>query len=92
MLIQELSDDCLEQVSGGLDGSRSGHWVGASVISPTGLNSFSRGAGGFNRSSQFIIPFGEDIPVDMNRKTTKYIMAFYNEQEAWVELSGLDLF
>lgn len=90
-VMEKINDDQLEQVAGGLYGGSSGHWVPATVTAPAGLFSYSREAGNFIRSGQFIIPFGEDIPVDMNRKAKNYAVAFYNEIEAWIDLSGVEL-
>ena len=88
--IERISDDKLDQVSGGLDGSSSGHWMAATVKSPAGMSSYSRNAGGFTRDGRVIIPFGEDITADMNRTSGKYVVVFYDDREVWVEKSGLE--
>ena len=75
LLMEKINDDQLEQVAGGLYGGSSGHWVPATVTAPAGLFSYSREAG----------------PVDMNRKAKNYAVAFYNEIEAWIDLSGVEL-
>lgn len=86
-----MSDEELNQVSGGNYGGSSGQWTSAMVKAKGGLCSYSRSGGGFVRSGQFAIPEGEYITVDLGRRSGNYIVAFYNDQEAWVDYTGLKL-
>lgn len=88
--IEKISDENLDQVNGGLDGSSSGHWMAATVKSPAGLPGYFRKSGGFVRDGKMLIPFGEDVTADMNRTSGKYVVVFYDDREAWVEKSGLE--
>jgi hypothetical protein len=87
----KINEDKLKQVNGGLYGGSSGHWVAAVVIAPMGLYGYHRGSHGFTKDKKILIPCGENIPADMNRTTSKYIVVFYNDREVWVERYGLEL-
>ena len=86
-----VSDEQLKQVAGGLYGGSSGQWSSARVKAAGGLPSYSRSGGGFVRNGRFTIPYGEYITVDLSRRSGSYIIAFYNDQEAWVDARGLEL-
>lgn len=86
-----MSDEELNQVSGGNYGGGSGQWTSAMVKAKGGLCSYSRSGGSFVKSGQFVIPQGEYITVDLGRRSGNYIVAFYNDQEAWVDYTGLKL-
>ena len=88
---KRVSDEQLKQVAGGLYGGGSGQWGSAVVKASGGLPSYSRSGGGFVKSGQFTIPCGEYFTVDLGRRSGNYIVAFYNNQEAWVDSRGLEL-
>jgi hypothetical protein len=90
MEIKKISEEQLEQVAGGLYGGGAGQWGSAMVKAAAGVCSFSKSGGAFVRSNQFTIPAGEYITVDLGRRSGNYIIAFYNDQEAWVDSRGLE--
>lgn len=87
----KISDDLLKEVSGGLYGGSSGQWRSAMVKKPGGVFSCSKSGGSFVRNGRFVIPQGEYFTVDMGRKSGNYAVAFYNDQEAWIDLTGVEL-
>ncbi len=87
----KMSDEQLKEVAGGLYGGGAGQWGSAMVTAAGGLRSYSKKGSGFVQSGQFVIPRGEYITVDLGRRSGNYIIAFYNDQEAWVSMSGLEL-
>lgn len=86
-----ISDEQLKQIAGGLYGGSSGQWGSAVVKASDGLRSYSKSGGSFVPSGQFTIPRGEYFTVDLGRRSGNYIVAFYNNQEAWVDTRGLEL-
>lgn len=88
---RKINDEQLKQVTGGLYGGGTGQWGSAMVKAAGGLCSFSQSGGAFVRSNQFVIPAGEYITVDLGRRSGNYIIAFYNDQEAWVDSRGLEI-
>ena len=86
-----ISDDKLEEVAGGLYGGSSGQWRSALVKRSGGLASCSKSGSGFVKNGRFVIPKGEYITVDMSRRSGNYVVAFYNDQEAWIDLTGVEL-
>jgi hypothetical protein len=87
----KITDDQLKEVSGGLYGGSSGQWRSAMVKRPGGVFSCSKSGGGFTQNGRFVIPQGEYFTVDMSRRAGNYAVAFYNDQEGWIDLTGVNL-
>ena len=85
-----ISDEKLKEIAGGMYGGGLGQWSSAMVKAAKGLPASSKSGGSFVPSGQFTIPCGEYITVDLGRRSGKYIVAFYNDQEAWVDSTGLE--
>lgn len=87
----KISDDLLNGVSGGLYGGSSGQWRSAMAKRPGGVFSCSKSGSGFTKNGRFVIPQGEYFTVDMSRRSGNYAIAFYNDREAWIDLTGVEL-
>ena len=80
----------LEQVTGGNYGGSSGNWVSARVKASGGLYRFSKSGSKFSNTGRIFVPCGEYITVDKGRAQGVYVIAFYNDQEGWVDSRGLE--
>ncbi len=85
----KMSEEELKQVAGGNYGG-GGQWVAAMVKAPGGLCKYIKSGQAFVKTSGIFIPGGEFITVDKGRMQGKYAVAFYNNEEGWVDTSGLE--
>lgn len=86
----KMSEDELKQIAGGNYGGGGGQWAAAMVKAPGGLCKYTKSGKAFVKNAGIFIPNGEYITVDRGRIEGKYAIAFYNNEEGWVDTSGLE--